>query len=165
MERLEHPHVAIDGVLGPAGTLPAHFHVCCPRGGLTFQCPASLGGGAVCHHIWTISWRELDECNQARLEAEPMEMINLPPCPACGAFTQFCNNDIEYGVELPEHHTFRMIRQQVVVRPAFRQLTVAPISGVDGKHQGRDFSHLPKRKRPPQHQVVDVEAEAAALDV
>ena len=163
MKRIDHPHVEIDGSCGPAGTLRAHFHSSCPTDGLTFQCPAMRRTDpAPCDHVWTISWDELDELNKDRLEAERDEVILLPACPKCGARTVVCHNDVEYGQELPEHTTMRIVRQHIAKRAAFKHLSCFPAS-MDGKHNGFDFSHLPVKERPACHRKVDVAAELAEL--
>jgi hypothetical protein len=159
--RIDHPHVAIDGVGGPPGHLPAHFHSSSLADGLTFECPAPTGpNGAVCATIYEISWAELDALNEGRLVDDPDAVVLLPPCPSCGATTQFCVNDIEYGSELPEHHTMKMLREHVVPRAAFGPLEPHPASRLQPSHQGFDFSHLPGKDRPPHHRKVDVAAEA-----
>jgi hypothetical protein len=166
MPKIIHPHVAIDGVLGPAGSLPAHFHESDPVHGMVFQCPRSFGfDKPICGHVYSISWADLDALNEDRLNTEyANEMVHLPPCPACGGQTIFGNNDIEYGQDLPEHHSMRVIREHVAMRPAFASLKTWPASIIDPKFPGRDFSHLPRKDRPSHHKVVDVAAEAALRD-
>ena len=162
-KRINHPHLAIDGICGAAGELHAHFHCSDPRDGLTFQCPMIVGSSPPCGHVFTIAWDELDALNEPRLERDPDESIHLPPCPKCGAVTVFNHNDVEYGQDLPEHHTMRMLREHVCCRPAFSGLACFAASQRDGSHQGRDFSHLPAKERPAHHCKVDVAAELAAL--
>lgn len=163
MQRIDHPHLHIDGVCGPAGTLLGNLHSSCPVDGLTWQCGAILlPAREPCGHTYTIAWAELDAANVNHLEADPSECIHLPPCPACGGLTIFNHNDVEYGSDLPEHHTMRMIREHVCRRPAFANLRRHAASRMDGTHQGRDFSHLPEHERPAHHCPVDVAAELAA---
>jgi hypothetical protein len=162
VDRIEHPHLAVDGSCGPAGELHGHFHSSCPVEGLTFQCPARRQGGPVCAHVFVVSWDELDALNEARLAEDADSAILLPPCPSCSARTIFSHNDTEYGQDLPEHATMKMIREHVATRPAFKHLQCYPASFVTLRHQGFDFSHLPKKERPEQHRKVDLVAEFAA---
>jgi hypothetical protein len=162
MKRIDSPHVAIDGSLGPAGHCYGQLHSSCPVDGLTFQCPAVAPFGARCGHIFTISWDELDELNKPILEQQATECIHLPTCPACGSFSVMTQNDIEYGVDLPQHHTMKIIRQHIAKRPAFKDLQCHEASRTDGKHQGVDFSHLRVKDRPAHHRKVDLAAELAA---
>jgi hypothetical protein len=161
MKKLVHPHVAIEGAGGPAGTLYGHVHECCPVAGLTFQCGYAEIGHEPCGEITTYTWAELDAYNEPLLERAPTELVCLPPCPKCGGQTMFGNNDIEYGSDLPEHHSMKAIREHVVGRPAFRNLQCWEASRRDPSHPGRDFSHLPKARRPDHHCKVDLAAECA----
>jgi hypothetical protein len=141
---IDNPHLWIDGSCGPAGVLRGHIQRSCPRQGITFQCPD-------CDRVTTYSWKQIDGAN-THLEADEYHStFHLPPCPDCNAVTIFGLNDVEYGVDLPEHATQRAVREHVATRKAFRHLQVFPASRFDGKYQGSDFSHLPERERPTHH--------------
>lgn len=152
MKRIDHPHVAVDGIGGPAGTLRGHIHRSTNQG-VTFQCPMLLGPTGhqhPCDHTYTATWAEIDAAN-ADLAESPRDTVRFPPCPACGATTFFAYNDVEYGVDLPEHYTARVIREHATSRPAFAKLERFAASRIDGSHQGSDFSHLPAHQRPSHH--------------
>jgi hypothetical protein len=156
MKRIDHPHLLVDGICGEAGVLHGHFHASCPKDGLTWQCGALHPSEMVpCGRIFQISWKQLDDLNSERLKREPSECIELPPCPDCGGVTMLNINDVEYGLELPEHHTMKILREHVAPRKALNVVS-NDVSRFDGKHQGVDFSHLPARQRPPQHRKVDL---------
>ena len=160
MPKISSPHVAIEGSGGGAGELRGHPHASSPVDGLTYQC-AGVHQGVVCGHVYQVAWDELDALNEPLLEREPSECVHLPDCPACGCSVHLVVHDIEYGIDLPHHYTMRMLREHVVTRPAFRKLRPYPAAAADGRFQGRDFSHLPKKDRPDWHQKVDVEQELA----
>lgn len=162
MKVIDHPHLWIEGSCGPAGVLYGHFQRSCPVDGLTWQCGAVDPATRVpCGRVFGVAWDELDDLNRDRLAAEPSECLELPACPACGGVTMLNLNDVEYGIDLPEHTTMKILREHCAPRAAL-QLVANEISRFDGKHQGTDFSHLPKKDRPACHRKVDVAAEAAA---
>jgi hypothetical protein len=145
MPIIDNHHLWIDGSCGPAGVLLGHIQRSCPRQGITFQCPH-------CERVATYSWKQIDGANKHLEDTEqPYATFLLPPCPDCDAVTMFGLNDVEYGVDLPEHATMRAVREHVATRRAFRNLQVFPASRFDGKYQGSDFSHLPEHERPTHH--------------
>lgn len=161
MGRITNPLVAIDGVGGPAGNLYGHPHTS-TLVDVTYQCGGVLQpSNERCAEIISLTWAEIDADNRVRLEHEPAENLLLPPCPKCGGVTQWSLNDVEYGVEVPEHYTMAILRTHAEPRPKLKLKPYAA-SVVGGTHQGRDFSHLPETERPAHHQPVDVAAEIAA---
>lgn len=162
--RIDNPHVAIDGSCGPPGHLYGHLHASCPVDGLTWQCGAMQHpSGARCDCVYAVSWRELDALNKPILEFDASECIHLPPCPKCGGLPHLVLNDTEYGLDLPHHHTMKMIREHIATRPAFAKLRCHEASRLTPKHQGFDFSHLDEADRPDHHRVVDLEQHHADL--
>ena len=147
MTRRENPslHRAC-GLSGAAGECPGHIHAYDHAAQLVVhQC-------AVCGTVTDHAYDDIKAHHGRYHEAHgELNVLCLPPCPGCGALFFANHSDIEYGQELPQKFTAEATR---ALAAQLRVTLRMNAHGPEERFQGRDFSHLPKKDRPPHHEPV-----------